>query len=134
MEKDSAIKSFRDLRVWQAGMDLVEEVYLLTQLFPKHEMYGLASQMQRAAVSVPSNVAEGHTRAYSKEYLHHFSIARASLAELQTQLEIALRLKYCPRNQAEQLLARADSLGKQLFTLWNVLKRNTNPRSLTPDP
>jgi four helix bundle protein len=58
-----AINSFRDLRVWQAGMELVEQVYLLTQTFPKQEMYGLASQIQRAAVSVPSNIAEGHTRA-----------------------------------------------------------------------
>src|SRR5215510_5282912 len=95
METRMPVKSFRDLRVWQAGMDLVEQVYLLTQQFPKHEMYGLASQMQRAAISIPSNIAEGHTRTHSKEYLHHLSIARGSLAELQTQLEIALRLKYC---------------------------------------
>ena len=88
-ERPCLSKSFRDLRVWQAAMDLVEQVYTLTQMFPKQEMYGLASQMQRAAVSIPSNIAEGHTRAYSKEYLHHLSIARASLAELQTQLEIA---------------------------------------------
>ena len=78
----TAIKSFRDLRVWQAAMDLVEQIYLLTHTFPKHELYGLASQMQRAAVSIPSNIAEGQTRGYTKEYLHHLSIARASLAEL----------------------------------------------------
>ena len=78
----AAIKSFRDLRVWQAAMDLVEQIYLLTRTFPKHEIYGFASQMQRAAVSIPSNIAEGHTRGYTKEYLHHLSIARASLAEL----------------------------------------------------
>src|SRR6185295_19174039 len=89
-----AINSFRDLRVWQAGMDLVEKVYLLTQNFPKQEVYGLTSQMQRAAVSIPSNIAEGHTREHSKEYLHHLSMAQASLAELKTQLEIAARLKY----------------------------------------
>jgi four helix bundle protein len=89
-----AINSFRDLRVWQAGMELVEQVYLLTQIFPKREMYGLASQIQRAAVSIPSNIAEGHTREHSKEFLHHLSIAQASLAELETQLEIATRLKY----------------------------------------
>jgi four helix bundle protein len=95
MDEKPTVRSFRDLRVWQAAIDLVEQVYLLTQTFPKHELYGLAGQMQRAAVSVPSNIAEGHTRSYNKEYLHHLSIARASLAELQTQLEITLRLKYC---------------------------------------
>ncbi len=70
-----AIKSFRDLRVWQAGMDLVEAIYRITQPFPAHEQYGLTSQMRRAAVSIPSNIAEGHTRQYTKEYLYHLSVA-----------------------------------------------------------
>jgi four helix bundle protein len=127
MEKGQSIKSFRDLRVWQAAIDLVEQVYTLTQMFPKQEMYGLASQMQRAAVSIPSNIAEGHTRAYSKEYLHHLSIARASLAELQTQLEITRRLQYCSPEKLSCLVEQADSLGRQLSTLRNVLAKNTNP-------
>jgi four helix bundle protein len=127
MEKEAVIRSFRDLRVWQAAMNLVEQVYLLTRTFPKHEIYGLASQMQRAAVSIPSNIAEGHTRAYSKEYLQHLSIARASLAELQTQLEITGRLKYYPPEKLSLLVEQADSLGKQLSSLWNVLTKNTNP-------
>jgi four helix bundle protein len=116
-----AINSFRDLRVWQAGMELVEQVYLLTQSFPKQEIYGLTSQIQRAAVSVPSNIAEGHTREHSKEFLHHLSIAQASLAELETQLEIAARLKYLPPEQLEQVLQRVVSLGKQLYALRNAL-------------
>ncbi len=78
------VKSYRDLRVWQAAMNLVEQVYRLTRAFPKQETYGLSSQMQRAAVSIPSNIAEGHTREHLKEYLHHLSIAQASLAELET--------------------------------------------------
>ncbi|HEX3144767.1 MAG TPA: four helix bundle protein [Pyrinomonadaceae bacterium] len=82
------IRSFRDLRVWQAGIDLVRSVYELTLNFPRSEVYGLASQMQRAAVSIPSNIAEGHARESTKEYLHHLSIAQASLAELETQIEI----------------------------------------------
>jgi four helix bundle protein len=127
MEKDSTIRSFRDLRVWQVAMDLVEQVYVLTQMFPKHEMYGLTSQMRRAAISIPSNIAEGHTRAHSKEYLQHLSIARGSLAELQTQLEIALRLKYCSADEIAQLLTQADSLGKQLYMLRNALTKNTDP-------
>jgi four helix bundle protein len=118
-----AISSFRDLRVWQAGMELVEQVYLLTQAFPRQESYGLASQIQRAAVSVPSNIAEGHTREHSKEFLHHLSIAQGSLAELETQLEIAARLKYILPEQLEQVLQRTASLGKQLYALRNSLVR-----------
>ena len=116
-----AINSFRDLRVWQAGMELVEQVYLLTQSFLRQEIYGLTSQIQRAAVSVPSNIAEGHTREHSKEFLHHLSIAQASLAELETQLEIAARLKYLLPEQLEKILQRVMSLGKQLYALRNAL-------------
>ena len=92
------IHSFRDLRVWQLAMEVVELVYRLSRSFPRSEVYGLSSQIQRAAVSVPSNIAEGHTREHTKEYLQHLSIAQASLAELETQLEIAIRLKYALRN------------------------------------
>ena len=118
-----AINSFRDLRVWQAGMDLVEQVYLVTRAFPRHEAYGLASQMQRAAVSIPSNIAEGHTREHTKEYLHHLSMAQASLAELETQLEIATRLGYLSPEQLDQMLDRVTLLGRQLYALRNALTR-----------
>jgi four helix bundle protein len=107
------LKSFRDLRVWQLAMELVELTYRVTQSFPKHEVYGLTSQIQRAAVSVPSNLAEGHTREHTKEYLHHLSIAQASLAELETQLEIAARLNYLARGELLPILERVVSLGKQ---------------------
>jgi hypothetical protein len=69
------MKSYRELRVWQHSMDLVESIYLITRKFPKQETYGLTQQIQRAIVSVPSNIAEGHTREHLKEYLHHLSIA-----------------------------------------------------------
>lgn len=115
------INSFRDLRVWQAAMDLVESIYHLTRAFPKHEMYGLASQIQRAAVSVPSNIAEGHTRESSKEYLQHLSIAQASLAELETQLEIARRLNYVSPTEHDETHQRTLTLGKQLYALRNAL-------------
>jgi four helix bundle protein len=126
-----AINSFRDLRVWQAGMDLVEQVYLLIQTFPKQEIYGLTSQMQRAAVSIPSNIAEGHTREHSKEYLHHLSIAQASLAELETQLEIAARLKYLSPEQLKQTLVSITSLGRQIYALRNALLK---PQPPAPGP
>ena len=83
--------------------------------------------MQRAAVSIPSNIAEGHTRAHSKEYLQHLSIARSSLVELETQLEIAVRLRYCSTEELTAFLVQLDSLGRQLSTLRNVLVKNTNP-------
>ena len=117
------VNSFRDLRVWQTGIDMAERVYSLTREFPKHETYGLASQMQRAAVSVASNIAEGHAREHLKEYLHHLSIALASLAELETQLEIATRLKYLSPEQLEQTLKLIWSLGRQISSLSNALSR-----------
>lgn len=127
-----SINSFRDLRVWQAGIDLVEKIYQLTQSFPAQECYGLTSQMRRAAVSIPSNIAEGHTREHSKEYLHHLSMSQASLAELQTQLEIAGRLKYLSLHDVNQSLEQATSLSRQLFALRNALIRRD--KSPTPNP
>jgi four helix bundle protein len=115
------VNSFRDLRVWQVGMDLVEQIYRLTQAFPPQEMYGLMSQMRRASVSIPSNIAEGHTREYTKEYLYHLSVAQASLAELQTQVEIAQRLYYITSEQSQEVLNQLTSLAKQLYALRNAI-------------
>lgn len=117
------MKSFRELRVWQQAMDLVEKVYVLTQDFPRQETYRLISQVRRAVISVPSNIAEGHTREHIKEYLHHLSMAQASLAEVETQLEIAARLKYLRSNQLTDVLPEISSLGKQLYALRNALLR-----------
>ena len=114
-------KGFRDLRVWQCGMDLVEDVYRLTRGFPKEELYGLTNQLRRAAVSVPSNIAEGQTRSHVKEFLQFLSMAQGSLAEVQTQIELAGRLRYLSAEQIESTLQRADSLSKQLYALRNSL-------------
>ena len=116
------IKGFRELRVWRQGIELVEEVYRISGGFPAHERYGLISQLQRAAVSIPSNIAEGHTREHINEYLHHLSMAQASLAEVETHLEIALRLRYIAADQSKLLLDRCTSLAKQLHALRNALK------------
>jgi four helix bundle protein len=135
------INSFRELRVWEVGMRLVEDVYRLTKTFPKYETYGLSSQMQRAPVSIPANIAEGHARRHVKEYLHHLSIAQASRAELQTQLEIAVRLKYLSPEQSGPVLDRSISLARQLHALRNALAckerkvhEHKSPQSLTPNP
>jgi four helix bundle protein len=117
------INSFRDLRVWQSGMDLVTQVYRLTQSFPREEQYGLTSQLRRAAVSIPSNIAEGHARESSKEYLNHLSIAQGSLAELQTQVEIAVRLDFIAAETARQTLDVSASLSRQVFALRNAIMR-----------
>jgi four helix bundle protein len=118
-----AINNFRDLRVWHAGMDLVEHIYLLTRNFPADEKHGLVSQMRRAAVSIPSNIAEGHTREHTNHYLYHLSVAQASLAELQTQIEIAGRLRYLSPEQVSGVLDEAVALSKQLFALRNSLTK-----------
>ena len=117
------MNSYRDLRVWQAGMNLVEQVYKCTQSFPSHELYGLTNQMRRAAVSIPSNIAEGHTREHLKEYLHHLSIAQASLAELETQFEISARLKYLSIEEVSAISEQTNSLGRQLYALRNSLMK-----------
>ena len=125
------IRSFRDLRVWQTGIELVRSIYEATSKFPRSETYGLSSQMQRAAVSVPSNIAEGHARESTKEYLQHLSIAQASLAELETQLEIAKLLSYISEADANHLLETIAALGRQLFALRNALM---SPKARTASP
>jgi len=114
------IKSYRDLRVWQSGMDLVVMVYEISEKFPSKEVYGLTSQLRRATVSVPSNIAEGHTRESTKEYPRYLSIAHSSLAEVETQIEIAFRLKYCTQEELNKVITHSTSLAKQLYSLRNA--------------
>lgn len=122
------IESFRDLRVWLLGMDLAELVHRQTEAFPRHELYGLANQLRRAAVSIPSNVAEGHTRESTKEYLQAVSIARGSLAEVETQCELAVRFGYLKTAQFDEVNAIVVPLGKQLASLRNALERRLEKR------
>jgi four helix bundle protein len=113
-------RGHKELRAWQFAMQLVEDIYLLTSAFPKEEQFGLSSQMRRAAVSVPSNIAEGSARSSTKELLHFLSIATGSLAELDTQLELASRLKYC--NDISALLSRVDEVSALILALMKSLK------------
>lgn len=110
-------------------MELVEKIYHITQAFPASEIYGLTSQMRRAAVSIPSNIAEGHAREHLKEYLHHISIAQGSLAELQTQTEIAARMNYLTQVQLQEVLDLSEALAKQLYALRNALAKKANPNT-----
>jgi four helix bundle protein len=127
------ISSYRELRVWQIGMDLAELVYKQTQAFPKHELYGLTSQLRRAVVSVPSNIAEGHAQDSTKSYLRHISIAMGSLAEVETQLLLSARLEYLSKRDLDHVLTTTDVLGKMLRSLQTSLKRKVKVQRRPPE-
>lgn len=114
------MKGHRDLVVWQKAMDLVVKTYELTRTFPKTEVYSLSNQMQRAAVSVPSNIAEGQALKQTLAYVRHLAIASGSLAELQTQFEIARRLGYLPA-ASEGIIEQANEVGRMLAGLRKSL-------------
>lgn len=117
------VTSHKDLLVWQRSMDLVETVYRITAGFPSGEQWGLVSQMRRAAISVPSNIAEGYGRQATGEYRHHVSIGRGSLLELETQILLAVRLKYLSVEDAEPVLKETDEISRMLATLVSKLPR-----------
>jgi len=117
-----SFKSYRDLEVWQKAMDIVVDCYQITKRFPKSETYGLASQLQRAAVSIPANIAEGRERQHTKEFLQHLSIAYGSLAELETLVQIAERLNYLDVNQLKQILDKTAEVGRMLNGLRRSLE------------
>ncbi|MGC2048730.1 MAG: four helix bundle protein [Gallionella sp.] len=115
---------YRELKVWRLAMELAEEVYKLCSTFPKHEVYGLTSQLQRAAISIPSNIAEGQARNSSKEFGHFLGIARGSLAELETQIMLAQHLDYLTEEAISPSLQNADEIGKMLKGLQKSLATN----------
>jgi len=117
----TTVRRYTDLIAWQKAMDLVEGVYRLTKQFPKEELYGLVSQMRRSAVSIPSNIAEGHCRNGRREYVHHLSIALGSLGELETQVLIAQRLGY---PEDDRLLALASETGRLVVGLMHSLEKH----------
>jgi four helix bundle protein len=116
------LKSYRELLVWQKAMELPVLVYRLTEGFPKREIYGLAAQIRRAGVSVPSNIAEGYGRGSRREYIQFLSIAQGSLKELETQTILAERLTYATQSQAERIFSQAEVIGKMLGGLIRSLK------------
>ena len=119
-----AINSYRDLVVWQKAMDLVVESYTLAAKLPKTETYGLASQIQRAAVSIPANIAEGHGREHLGDYLHQLSVANGSLMELETHLLLCARLSYAPADEVEGLLEKTGEVSRMLSGLTRSLKQS----------
>ncbi len=123
-----AVQTHRDLEVWQRAMTLVERCYGETKSFPQDERFGLTGQLRRAAVSVPSNVAEGSCRLTTKAFINHVSIALGSLAEVETCVEIALRLGYLPHSTAKALYEMSGAVGRLLNGLLRAL-RSKQPRA-----
>jgi four helix bundle protein len=114
--------TYRDLKVWQTAMEMVQEVYRLTQAFPREETYGLTVQLRRAAVSIASNIAEGKGRSSDKELLHFLSNAKGSLFEVKTQIMIADGLGYLSRSQTDQLLSQSAEVGRRLNGLMKAFR------------
>jgi len=127
----SKILSYKDLIVWQKGMTLAEQVYLITAGYPKSELYSLTDQMRRAAVSIVSNIAEGKGRESKQEYLHFLAISQGSLTELETQILLSIRLRYLSEIDAETPLSLCDEIGRMLNTMRTQLKASS---PLKPNP
>jgi four helix bundle protein len=134
------VRSYRDLEVWRKAMNLAELCYRATEEIEKREVYGLASQVRRAAVSVASNIAEGHSRRSRPAYLNHLSIALSSQSEVETQIELASRLSIMPHEVASQILLLAEEVGRMLHGLVAALERGQSrtasgsPSPKPPDP
>jgi len=119
----ATVKSYRELIVWQKAMDLTINVYELTRSFPREEIYGLTSQLRRAAISIPSNIAEGQGRRTPKQFLYFLNIAYGSLQETETQIILAARLGYLQPEQETQLLEPCAEIGKLINGLTKSLRR-----------
>ena len=119
--KTKKINSYKDLKVWIEGMHLVDQIYSLSARLPKEEIYALASQIKRAAISIPSNIAEGHSRSYRADYCRFVYIALGSLAELETQLYIIQQQQFVPASEVEAVFERIEYLRAMLLTLANKL-------------
>ena len=115
------IKNFQDLRIWQIGIEVVKDIYILTKKFPKEELYGLTSQMRRSAISIPSNIAEGFRRYHNKEYRQFLYIGLGSCAELETQIIIAKELNYIDDNYKTEVIEKIKYICKMMIKLIQKL-------------
>ncbi len=121
------VENFKDLLVWQQGMEVARLIYLLARKFPADEKYGLTSQLKRAAVSVPSNIAEGHARDSLKDYLRFLSISAGSLAETETQLRLAVNLGYIAGEEVKEVLDLNEKTLRMLRNLQRSLAEKLSP-------
>ena len=118
---EEKIKSFKDLRIWQKGIEIVSDIYILTKKFPKEELFSLTSQLRRSAISIPSNIAEGFKRFHNKEYKQFLFITLGSCAELETQIIIAKELKYINENEEAKLVEKLDHVCRMTSSLIKKL-------------
>ena len=122
-----SVQHYRELIVWQKAMSLAKLCYQVTKRFPREELFGLTSQIRRAASSIPANIAEGHSRAHTKEYLNHLSIAKGSLAEVETHLILSRDMELLGEADLQKCLALADEIGRMLVALRTSLERRLCP-------
>ena len=117
------IQSYRELEIWQLSMDLAEECYRATNGFPKEELFGMTSQIRRAAASIPANIAEGQGREHTKEFLRHLSVARGSLMELETHLMLSHRVGLIDQVKADRILTQTERISRMLSGLRKALQK-----------
>jgi four helix bundle protein len=122
-----ALRQYQELIAWQKAMDLVVRVYEVTEAFPPKELFALTNQLRRAAVSIPSNIAEGQGRQTTRDFLRYLSIARGSLQEVETQILIAFRLGYVKEPSQAQLIERISEVGRLVSGLYRSLARPESP-------
>ncbi len=125
ISRKQVVRNYRDLVVWQKAMSLVEEIYALTRQFPADERFGLVAQLRRAAVSVPSNLAEGQARKSTREFVQFISHAEGSLAEVDTQLTLSQRLAFCQERETEPIFSHVEEIRKMLASLRGKLNGHT---------
>lgn len=133
------IKSYRDLRVWRLGMLVAGEAYAIARMLPTEERFELAAQIRRAAVSIPSNIAEGHGRKHLGDYVRHLSVSNGSLKELETEVLLAAKFRMISRDRMKRFLDNSERLGRMLTVLLQRLRYKLNRerpgrRSKTPPP
>lgn len=129
-----SLESYRDLKVWQKGMEIAELCYRLTRKFPREEMHGgLGSQINRASSRIPANIAEGYGRAHRKEYLQYVRIANGSLKELETHLILSQRVGLAVKEEVEIILELCDAEGRMLLSLIRSLEGALPAQQVTPD-
>ena len=126
------METHKDLRVWQQSIEMVTSIYMMTQSFPKEETFGLVSQLRRASVSVPSNIAEGYARGTDKEKLHFLRISSGSMSEVETQLLLSLNLGYIDQEKYNELSDIVTSVWKQLNSLISSIKKRLTSQEQLP--
>lgn len=126
------LKSYKDLKVWQKSFELCKKIYRVSRGFPADERFGLVAQVRRAAVSVPSNIAEGHSRDTTRDYVRFLWLARGSLGEIETQLMLARDLQFVRPEEVDSVLSSLDEVGRMLRGLIRSLSEEATPRSRRP--